>query len=110
VAGLERGVRPIGLWSTLTTLSRFLHAADRIVRRRVRRRAVQLARRRGIEGVVDERGFARPRHARHADQQAERQLEMNVLEVVARAPSITILLSSGRLRRRGTGIEIFPDR
>ena len=45
--------------------------------------AVELARNRLIERVVDQRGFAGAGYASYANEQAERQLERDVLEIVA---------------------------
>ena len=57
-------------------------AGEPAVRRRLGRGALQRARDRGIQGVVDERGLARARDAGDADEHAERQLRIHVLQVV----------------------------
>jgi len=67
VAGFERGVRPIGLWSTVMILSKCSWPSS------VAKGA----------GCVDQRALARAGHPRHAHQQAHRQLEVHRLQVVA---------------------------
>ena len=60
-----------------------LQAGDRIVRRRLGGAAVEAARHRRIDRVVDERGLSRARYAGHAHQQPERQRQIDALQVVA---------------------------
>jgi hypothetical protein len=59
VAGLLRGVRPIGLWSISITLSIF-HAVERFVHAGFHLRAVELALERGEQRLIDERDFPLP--------------------------------------------------
>ncbi len=58
-------------------------AVDFSVRRRLGGGAVQVARDRRIQGVVDERRLARARYAGDAHHQSQRQVEGDVLQVVA---------------------------
>ena len=86
VAGFERGVRPIGDWSMSITLSRWSMPSTEscspgFVRILCSRFAQRL-----VEDVVDERRLARAGHARDADEQAERELDVDALQVVLRAP------------------------
>ena len=82
VAGFERGVRPIGDWSIWITLSICSIPSIDAVRARLVGRAVQLARQRAIEDLVDQRRLARAADAGDGDQHAERNLDVDVLEVV----------------------------
>src|SRR5882762_351937 len=45
-------------------------------------RAIEFLRERAIKNVVDERGFAGARHAGHDGEQAERQRDVDILEIV----------------------------
>jgi len=58
---------------------------DRFIRRRFGIRAIEFARGDGVQGVVNQRRFARAGHAGHTDQEADRQHQVNILEVVARS-------------------------
>ena len=60
-----------------------LEPFDLVVRRRLLGAVVQMPRDRVVERVVDERRLARARHAGHADEQADRQLQRHALQVVA---------------------------
>ena len=53
------------------------------MRRRLGRAAVQMLRNGMVERVVDQRGFAGTRNARHADEQADRQVRGSVFQIVA---------------------------
>ncbi len=64
-------------------LVEMLEAADRFMRRRFRLRAVQMARGGVVQRVVDQRRLAGAGNAGHAGQQADRQFERDVLQVVA---------------------------
>ena len=88
VAGLERGVRPMGDWSMSMTLSSSSRALDAVVVAGARLGAAVQARRHPLEDdLVDERGLAGPGHAGHAAERAEREAHVDVLQVVhARAP------------------------
>ena len=86
MTGFERGVRPMGDWSTSTTSLR------NVRRRRASRKvvgdvaAVALAERlqqSAIEDVVDERGFAGAGDAGDAAEQAERDLDVDAVKIVA---------------------------
>ena len=83
MAGFERGVRPIGLWSTLITLSKNSRPSSSSYGAGSVAAAVQMVRDRVVERVVDQRRLARAGHAGHADEQADRQVQRDVLEVVA---------------------------
>src|SRR6266540_476258 len=60
-----------------------LDAGDRVVRRGVGRRAVKMARNRSVQRVVDESRLARAGYAGDAHQQAEREFEIDVLEIIS---------------------------
>ena len=96
-----RGVRPIGLWSMSMTLSTSARPATVVVRADRQLAAVQRARHGGVEDLVDERALARARHAGHAHEQAQRELDVDVLQVVlARAATVSLRPSP---RRRWAG-------
>ena len=81
-----------------------LEAVDRFVRRRLGGAAVELARDRVVQRVVDERRLARARHAGHADEQAHRQLDRDVLQVVAASRRRSSSCRFGSARWRSAGI------
>ena len=60
-----------------------LDALHVVVRRGLGRAAVEMARDRVVERVVDERRLARARHAGDADEDADRQAQRDALQVVA---------------------------
>ena len=82
VAGFERGVRPIGLWSISMILSMCSApssascAPDRLAR------AVQLARERPVEDLGHERALAAARHAGDRHERARAGREVDVAQVV----------------------------
>jgi hypothetical protein len=77
VAGLLRGVRPIGDWSTLMTLFEMLDAPMAVAPAlHARGKACGNG---GVQRIVDQRGFARAGHAGHAGQQADRKLDASRL-------------------------------
>ena len=82
VAGFERGVRPIGLWSMSMTLSMCSKPGDARVRAGNDARAIEMARERAMQDVLDQRRLARARHARHRDEQSERDLDVEIPQVV----------------------------
>src|SRR3989344_4717080 len=59
---------------------------DLLVRARQVFRAVEVGGESAAQNVEHERGLPRPGHARHAREEAERQLEINGLQVVLRRP------------------------
>ena len=84
VPGLERGVRPIGDWSMAISLSRCSSPSMRRVQPRLAQAAVQIPPQGFDQDVVDQRTLARAGHAGHADEHAERDLDVDVLEIVVR--------------------------
>ena len=83
MAGLLRGVRPIGRWSMSITLSICAEPVQRAVRaRRGASTACSARASAGIEDVVHERRLAGARDAGHRDEHAERELDVDVLQVV----------------------------
>ena len=77
VAGFDRGVRPIGDWSMSMTLSRWSTPVDPVVQAGLGDGAVEVAGERLAEDVADERAFARPAHPRDADEEAERDRDVD---------------------------------
>ena len=77
MAGFERGVRPIGDWSMLMILSILSDALDLLVGAGPQLRAVQPVGDRAEEDLVHERRLARARDARHAAEDAERELDVD---------------------------------
>ena len=63
-------------------LIQLLLALDRVVRAGARVSAVQIARKRFIDDLVDKRRFAAAGNARHARQHTERKFHVHMLEVV----------------------------
>ena len=45
--------------------------------------AIEMARRRAVEGVVDQRGFSRARNAGDADEKTDRHVDGNVFQIIA---------------------------
>ena len=91
VAGLERGVRPIGLWSMSMTLSMCSRPVMRSCSAGNDARAIEVPRERTVQDVLDERRLARARHAGDGDEEPERDLDVDVAQVVlARALTMRI--------------------
>jgi hypothetical protein len=110
---LERGVRPIGALVDVDHLVEQVEADDFVVRRRFGGRAVEVARGGGVQRVVDQRRLARAGNAGDAGQQADRQFQRDVLEVVAaRADDASAAARRiGRSRLcRAASISARPDR
>jgi hypothetical protein len=83
-----------------------LEARDAIVQARDDARAVEVARERLMQDVLDERGLPRAGHAGDRDEEPERDLDVDVAQVVlARVVDADRLL--GSKRRRSSGIAIF---
>ena len=92
VAGLERGVRPIGLWSISTILSTCSAPIERVVGADRLPRPVQLAGQGPVEDVRDERALAAARDAGDRGERPERDLDVDAPEVVlAGAPDDELL-------------------
>ena len=109
VAGFDRGVRPIGDWSISITLS-ISSIPSIFVPARLVLCAVQLSRERPVEDVVDQCGLARSAHAGHGSEDTQGYPNVDVLEIVARAPRMTSSpLRSGR-RVAGVGMVRSPLR
>ena len=64
-------------------------------------RAVQLVRKHRIKDLVDQRGFAGTGHARHAGEHAQREIDVQVLEVVLAGSDHAQLLGLMRLAACG---------
>ena len=77
-------MRPIGDWSMLMILSTLVRALDLAVLAGSQLRAVQPVGDRAVQDLVDERGLARARHAGHAAEHPERELDVDLLQVVLR--------------------------
>ena len=77
-------MRPIGDWSIWMILSTWSRPQHRGVRARPLPRAVQLVGHRLEQDLVDQRRLARARHAGDARHDAERHLDVDLLEVVLR--------------------------
>ena len=85
VAGFERGVRPIGDWSMAISLSRCSSPSIRSCSPGCAVAAVQIAAQGLDQDVVDQRALARAGNAGDADERAQRNLDVDVLEIVVRA-------------------------
>ena len=111
VAGFERGVRPIGDWSMAISLSRCSSPSIRSCLPGVAFAAVEIAAQGFDQNVVDQRALARAGHAGDADERAQRNLDVDVLEIVvlgADDPQPACRRSARRLA--GTSIVRLPDR
>ena len=82
VAGLDRGVRPIGDWSTWMTLSTCSMPLIRVCRPGHRAGVVDLLGQRRVEDVVDQRRLARAGDAGDRAEDAEREAHVDVAQVV----------------------------
>ena len=82
VAGLERGVRPIGLWSISMILSMCSAPTELVVGPDRLARAVELAGQRPVEDLRHERALATARHAGDRHERAERDAQVEVAQVV----------------------------
>ena len=83
MAGFERGVRPIGVWSISITLSK-QSIPDAVVLARLDAHPVEPVGKRLVDDLVHERRLARARDARDADELADRELDVDALQVVLR--------------------------
>ena len=86
------------------TLSTRSMPSMRLVRARFVGRAIERARERSIQDLVDERGLARAAHARHGDEGAERKRDVDVLQVVG-ARAAHHELAARRLPARGRHLD-----
>ena len=84
VAGFERGVRPIGDWSISITLSNASIPSTPVVRARLDARPVEPVRERLVDDLVHERRLAGAGDAGDADELADRELDVDLLQVVLR--------------------------
>ncbi len=82
MAAFDRGVRPIGDWSMSITLSNTSMPLHGRVRPRLHPGAVEPVGERLEDDLVHERRLARPAHAGDADELADGQLDVDVLQVV----------------------------
>ena len=82
VAGLERGVRPMGLWSMSMTLSMASVPSRASWAPGSARAPLTLAGQGPVEDVRDERRLARPRDAGDRREGAQREAHVEVLQVV----------------------------
>ena len=64
-------------------LVEMIESLDCVVRGRLRGAAVEVTRGCGVERVVDQRRFAGAGYARHADEQADRNIDLYVFQIVA---------------------------
>ena len=104
MAGLERGVRPIGLWSISMILSMCSAPTQLVVLADGLARTVELPRERAVEDLGHERALAAAADAGHGDEGAERDPEVDVRAGCAPArrvtPSALAVASAALLRDR----------
>ena len=81
---MDRGVRPIGDWSMAMTLSRYSSAFDRLAGAGIAAGAVQLAGQLLQDDAVDQRTLAGAGNAGDAGHDAERDADVDMLQVVLR--------------------------
>ena len=84
VAGFERGVRPIGDWSMSITLSKHSIPSQLRCSPGLHPHLVQPVGERLEDDLVDERRLAGAGDAGHADELPDRELDVDVLQVVLR--------------------------
>ena len=82
VAGFERGVRPMGLWSISMILSMASSALERVVLAGLVAGAVEPLRERSIQDVRDQGRLARAGYPRDRREGRQRESDVDVLEVV----------------------------
>src|SRR5690606_7312561 len=104
-AGVRRGVgarRPAdGRLVDVNDAVQVLDALDAVVGAWLFPGAVQLLRQRLVQDFVDQRALARARDARHADERAQRDVHVDVFQVVfPRAPDAQPLAVAGSPPRR----------
>ncbi len=87
MAGFERGVRPIGLWSMSMTLSISARPSIRACAPDRHVAPVEGPRDRGVEDVVHEGALARPGDAGDAHEEAQGERRVDVLRLFSRAPA-----------------------
>ena len=110
VAGFDRGVRPIGDWSMSITLSKHSMPSTDVVLARLHPDPVEPVRERLVDDLVDERRLAGARDAGHADELADREVDVDVLQVVHPARRGPRTRRGPPSRRSGTAIARSPER
>ena len=96
VAGFDRGVRPIGDWSMAIILSRCSSPSIRSCGAGIAESAVQIAPQGLDQDVVDQRAFAGAGNAGDAHEHAQRNFDVDALEVVVRGAADDELGVAGR--------------
>ena len=86
MAGFDRGVRPIGDWSTRTSLSTWSRPVDPGVPARHLPGAVELVGQHGRQDVVDQRRLARARHPGDRGEHPQRERDVDLAQVVLPRP------------------------
>ena len=113
-ARVRRGVRarraPDRRLIDVDDLVEVLDAGDRLVQPGRMLRPVDLLHQRLLEDVVDQRGLPGARHAGDGDERAERERDVDVLEVVLAPPFTTSCSPLPGRRFSGTGILRLPLR
>ena len=89
----------------LVNVFQSLHA---LIRQRLTQRVVDVLRKDGIEGIVDEGRFARARNTRHADERSQWEIDRDVFQVVAFRPHNAQHLSVTFAAHRGNGYTPLP--
>ncbi len=93
VAGFERGVRPMGLWSMSITRSMNSNPSHALDLRRIEAGEAEMPRSARKQRVIDQRGLARPGYARHAGEQAQRKVRRYIAQVVGAGAAMLICLA-----------------
>ena len=110
VAGLERGVQADRRLVDQDHPVEMGKPFQLLVRPGVADSAVQIAAERFLEDIADQRTLTRARHPGDAHEQAQRYLDVNVLQVVVRGPADHELLAVGGSAFRGHGDLFSPRR
>ena len=108
-------MRPIGVWSISITLSKISMPSTAGVRAWLDARAVEPVGERLEDDLVHERRLAGPRDARDADELADRELDVEILEVVLcgaadEERAVVLLPPLGHRDRALPGEELARDR
>ena len=110
VTGFDRAERPIGDWSTRMTSSSPSQPVSSRTARPAGRSSPSLRSRAGYKRLLDQRALARPAHARHRAEEADREGDIDPLEVVAARPQEPRPAIAGGRRRAGTDATVLPER
>lgn len=79
---MERGVRPIGFWSTWITLSHWPTPSTRVCLPGTMRAPLSLSASTGVQNLIDQSGFTGTRNTRHASEYSQWEVDRQILQIV----------------------------